>query len=85
MSIKRLSKIEVTELILDDTKNALITEFSKTQDCEINATYFHVKDDAYLEIVKRTYKSKTLEDTVGYFLYDTPFPVIFSLLHSCDT
>ena len=86
MSIKRLSKIEATELILDDAKKiASVTEFSKTQDCEINAAYFHVKDYAYLEIVKRTYKSKALEDTVGYFLYDTPFPVIFSLLHSCDT
>lgn len=84
MSIKRLSKQKATELVHDAKKIASVTEFSKTQDCEITARYFHVKDGAYLEIVKRSYTSKKVEDTVGYFLYDTPFPVIFSLLHSCD-
>lgn len=52
MTIKRLSKKEAVELILDAKKIAVITEFSKTQDCEINAAYFQVGNDEYLEIVK---------------------------------
>ena len=84
MSIISLSKEDAEKYIETATEIAEIHEFSNKDDCEIFATYYRVNDSTYLEKVTRKYSDLREEDVTGYFLYDSPYPVIYSLLHSCN-
>lgn len=84
MSIISLSKEDAEKYIESSTEIADIHEFSKRDDCEIFASYYQGKDSTYLEKVTRKYSDLREEDVTGYFLYDSPYPVIYSLLHSCN-
>ena len=83
MTIKKISKNEA-ELHLKSAKKLVTTkEFSKTKKCEIQASYFQT-GNSYIEVVIRKFNSLNKKDEIGYFSYDTPYPVIFALMHSCD-
>lgn len=83
MTIQKITKQHAEQVMKSAKKIASIKEYSKKDDCEIKASYFQ-SENSFLEIVTRNYNSLRKDSVSGYFLYESPYPVIFALMHSCD-
>lgn len=60
-----------------------INEYSHSDNCFVHAEYYKVDYISFVEYVSRHFESKDVVKS-GYFLYDEPFPILFSLIHSLD-
>lgn len=76
-----LNKEDALNMLKNAEKIFEINEYSEGKKCTVNALYYQIDKNKFIEHVERKYTNSNKVEA-GYFIYDSLEPIIYALIHS---